>query len=230
MFEIDTTATAITLLNSGSFDPSSWAVSAFQTVGSGARTSFTTGTINFYKNGSGTAETGSSITVSGNTSTIVISDSTTSLKAELVANSVVVASQTVRVTSEANDGNTGIAFIFDPTPIDTNGNGSAGTRNATSDRAAIAAVLSTPSTGQIVVVQTSATSNDQIAYRYDGTNWISIALINTGLIVSNAVKAEQLQISGDAAGASRIFMDGSNNRIDVYDSSANLRVRLGNLS
>ena len=232
VYEIDTTATAIILLNSGSFDPSSWTVSAFQIVGSGARTSYNVsgsgGTINFYKNGSANAETGSSITVSGNNSTIDISDGTTSLKAELVANNVIVASQTIRVTSEANDGTSGIAFIFDPTPIDTNNNGSPGPRNTTSDIAAITAVLSSPSTGQIVVVQTSATSNDQIAYRYSGTAWISIALINTGLIVTNAVKSEQLEIS-TSTGHSRIFMDGANNRIDVYDAGSNLRVRLGNL-
>lgn len=226
VYEIDTTATAIILLNSGSFDPSSWTVSAFQTVGSGARTSFSGGTINFYKNGSASTESASG---TGSSRSITISSGTTSLKAELVANNVIVASQTIRVTSEADDGTSGIAFIFDPTPIDTNGNGSAGPRNTTSDIAAITAVLSTPSTGQIAVVQTSATTDDQVAYRYNGSNWAAIALINTGLIVSNAIKAEQLQISADAAGASRIFMDGFNNRIDVYDSGSNLRVRLGNL-
>ena len=226
VYEIDTTATAITLLNSGSFDPSTWTVSAFQTVGSGARTSFNGGTINFYKNGSASADSASG---TGSSRTITISSGTTSLKAELVANSVVVASQTVRVTSEANDGNTGIAFIFDPSPSDTNGDGQPGPRNDVSDIAAIAAIITSATTGQIAVVQTTSTSDDQVAYRYNGSNWVTIALINTGLIAAQAIKAEQLQISGDSAGASRIFMDGGNNRIDVYDAGSQLRVRLGSL-
>ena len=43
--------------------------------------------------------------------------------------------------------------------------------------------------------------------------------------------ADILQISSSSAGSSRIFMDGPNNRIDIFDSSSsNPRVRIGNLA
>ena len=47
---------------------------------------------------------------------------------------------------------------------------------------------------------------------------------------ANAIGTDQLEIS-TSSGSSRIFMDGANNRIEIFDSSAvNPRVRLGNLS
>ena len=57
-----------------------------------------------------------------------------------------------------------------------------------------------------------------------------IASINADIIFANAIGAEQLEIS-TSSGGSRIFMDGANNRIQIFDSSAtNPRVVLGNLT
>ena len=55
--------------------------------------------------------------------------------------------------------------------------------------------------------------------------------IGASQISADSIDAEQLTVSGDTAGADRIFFDGPNNRIDIFDSSStNPRVRVGNLA
>jgi hypothetical protein len=88
-----------------------------------------------------------------------------------------------------------------------------------------------PATGQIAIVEN--TSGDQAGYRYNGSAWVAKELINTGIIVADAIKAEQLQISSldaDATGTQDgIFLDGTNNSIKIFANGV-LRVRIGNLS
>jgi hypothetical protein len=90
-----------------------------------------------------------------------------------------------------------------------------------------------PATGQIAIVEN--TSGDQAGYRYSGSAWVAKELINTGIIVADAIKAEQLQISsldadpGSGSTADGIFLDGTNNSIKIFANGV-LRVRIGNLS
>ena len=54
--------------------------------------------------------------------------------------------------------------------------------------------------------------------------------INGGKITTGSIDAEQLTISANTSGQnSSIYFDGTNNRIDIRDSTGTLRVRLGNL-
>lgn len=72
----------------------------------------------------------------------------------------------------------------------------------------------------------------------DGTNTYDPAArvnanttqINGGKITTGSIDAAQLTISANSSTASSMFFDGTNNRIDIKDSSGNLRVRIGNLS
>jgi len=81
---------------------------------------------------------------------------------------------------------------------------------------------------------------DAKAYVYSSGAWVQSTLFDGDMVVTgtigadaitaNAINAAKLEISGNAAGASRIFFDGPNNRIDIYDSSASVpRVRIGQL-
>ena len=83
-----------------------------------------------------------------------------------------------------------------------------------------------PATGQIAIVENTA--GDQAGYRYSGSAWVSKDLINTGIIVSNAITATQLEISDSTGTGTGIFMDGGNNSIKIYQGTT-LRVRIGNL-
>jgi hypothetical protein len=104
----------------------------------------------------------------------------------------------------------------------------------------------TPVAGDIVTVSYN-NSNNAVVYRYT-TSWITQATYITGsLIVDGTITANKLSVSQLSAisanmgtltagtirlpgtGTSYIIIDGTNNRIDVYDSGV-LRVRLGNLS
>jgi len=60
--------------------------------------------------------------------------------------------------------------------------------------------------------------------------WLDEEMIRTGIIEANAIKAEQLEVSSNEAGASRMFFDGANNRIRIFDSNGNERVRIGKLT
>ena len=94
----------------------------------------------------------------------------------------------------------------------------------------------------VVIMQNTSVNPDVSAsYVYDGSSWGSATFIDGNLVVSGtiganqitagSIDAEQLKVSGDTAGADRIFFDGPNNRIDIFDSSAtNPRVRIGKLS
>ena len=103
-----------------------------------------------------------------------------------------------------------------------------------------------PVAGDIVTVSYN-NSNNAVVYRYT-TSWITQATYITGsLIVDGTITASKLSVSQLSAisanmgtltagtirlpgtGTSYIIIDGTNNRIDVYDSGV-LRVRLGNLS
>ncbi len=88
-----------------------------------------------------------------------------------------------------------------------------------------------PATGQIAIVENS--SGLQQGYRYNGSAWAAKDLINTGIIVADAIKSEQLQISSldaDATGTQDgIFLDGTTNSIKIFAGGA-LRVKIGNLS
>ena len=88
---------------------------------------------------------------------------------------------------------------------------------------------------------TSTNPDTSASYVYNGSSWVQSTFIDGNLVVSgtigtsqlvaDSVTADILQISSSCAGASRIFMDGPNNRIDIFDSSSsNPRVRIGNLS
>jgi len=59
------------------------------------------------------------------------------------------------------------------------------------------------------------------------SHWAEASLVTTNVIAADAIRTEQLHISKDT-GDDRVFIDGENNRIDIYNSG-NLRVRLGNL-
>jgi hypothetical protein len=63
------------------------------------------------------------------------------------------------------------------------------------------------------------------------TGWTLVTdFINTEVIAANAITANQLQISATGAGASRMFFNGDDNRIEIYDSAGTVRVVLGNLT
>ena len=49
-------------------------------------------------------------------------------------------------------------------------------------------------------------------------------------IKTGSIDAEQLTVSSNSSTSSSMFFDGTNNRIDIKDSSGTLRVRIGNLS
>ena len=96
--------------------------------------------------------------------------------------------------------------------------------DSSTDNAHITA--SSPATGQIAIVEN--TSGAQAGYRYSGSSWVAKDLINTGIIVADAIKSEQLEISADS-GNDRIQVDGTNNVIKIYSGGV-LRIKLGNLS
>lgn len=96
--------------------------------------------------------------------------------------------------------------------------------DSSTDNAHISA--SSPATGQIAIVEN--TSGAQAGYRYSGSAWVSKDLINTGIIVADAIKSEQLEISADS-GNDRIQMDGTNNVIKIYSGGV-LRIKIGNLA
>ena len=96
--------------------------------------------------------------------------------------------------------------------------------DSSTDNAHITA--SSPATGQIAIVEN--TSGTQAGYRYSGSAWVSKDLINTGIIVADAIKSEQLEISADS-GNDRIQMDGTNNVIKIYSGGV-LRIKIGNLA
>lgn len=86
--------------------------------------------------------------------------------------------------------------------------------------------------GQVAIVENS--SGDQAGYIWNGDSWESKELVNSGIIVADAIGAAQLEISADASNtADSIFFDGSNNSIKIFSDDGNgnavLRVRLGNL-
>ena len=59
---------------------------------------------------------------------------------------------------------------------------------------------------------------------------IASSSITTTKLVANAVTANELQISSSSSVASSMFFDGTNNRIDIKDSTGTLRVRIGKLT
>ena len=104
--------------------------------------------------------------------------------------------------------------------------------------------LGPPSSGEVVspelgysaIVENSAATPSQTAWRYSpaSTAWIQeTSYLKTGVIAANAITTTQLAISSlkasPAGGVSGIFMDATNNRIDIYAAGV-LRVRLGNLA
>ena len=59
----------------------------------------------------------------------------------------------------------------------------------------------------------------------------NVGSLSAGNIAANAIRSSELQISADTdSQASSMFFDGSNNSIKIYDSSGNIRVRIGALS
>jgi hypothetical protein len=60
--------------------------------------------------------------------------------------------------------------------------------------------------------------------------WTPAEIVVSEIIAANAITANQLQISANEPGASRMFFNGGSNRIEIYDSSGTLRVALGNLT
>lgn len=60
--------------------------------------------------------------------------------------------------------------------------------------------------------------------------WTAAEIVVSEIIAANAITANQLQISANEPGASRMFFNGGSNRIEIYDSSGTLRVALGNLT
>ena len=98
--------------------------------------------------------------------------------------------------------------------------------SGTNSTAASEITASSPATGQIAIVEN--TSGVQAGYRYSGSAWVAKALIDTGIIVADAIKSEQLEISSHQ-GNDRIHLDGTNNVIKVY-AGGNVRVKIGDLS
>lgn len=66
----------------------------------------------------------------------------------------------------------------------------------------------------------------------DGTTvtWTPAEIVVSEIIAANAITANQLQISSNEPGASRMFFNGGSNRIEIYDSTGALRVALGDLT
>jgi hypothetical protein len=60
--------------------------------------------------------------------------------------------------------------------------------------------------------------------------WTPAEIVVSEIIAANAITANQLQISSNEPGASRMFFNGGSNRIEIYDSTGALRVALGNLT
>jgi hypothetical protein len=67
--------------------------------------------------------------------------------------------------------------------------------------------------------------------------WVAAKTVYSEVIAANAITANQLQISSDSQNnavngvdGKRMFFNGTDNRIQIYDTSGNLRVVLGNLS
>jgi predicted phage tail protein len=82
--------------------------------------------------------------------------------------------------------------------------------------------------GQVGIVTGGA---EDVGYIYNGTTWVAQAFIDTGIIVANAIGAAQLEISANSSGQNgSIYMDGANNRIEIFDTTGALRVKLGNLA
>jgi hypothetical protein len=82
-------------------------------------------------------------------------------------------------------------------------------------------------TGQVGIVTGGA---EDVGYIYSGGQWVQQAFIDTGIIVADAIGAAQLEISANSRFESgTIYMDGTNNRIEIFDNTGAIRVILGNL-
>jgi len=151
------------------------------------------------------------------------------------------------VTGTTSDGTTGVSFGTVTAKISTSIQGADGATptaipgpsgflyyiTTTSSVEASNITATSPVTGQIAIVENN--SGLQAGYRYNGSAWVAKDLINTGIIVADAIKSEQLQISsitqepGAGSTVDGIFLDGTNNSIKIFAGGA-LRVKIGNLS
>ena len=86
----------------------------------------------------------------------------------------------------------------------------------------VAIVRNTGGTDSKAYVRGSSSWSAATAF-IDGDLVVS-GTIGTSQLVADSVTANILQISSSSAGASRIFMDGPNNRIDIFDSSSSNRL------
>ena len=78
-------------------------------------------------------------------------------------------------------------------------------------------------------------NSESTGWRCTGTSntsvtWQAQTIIDTDMIRADAIQADQLQISAnnDATGA-RMYFNGGQNRIEIYDSSGLLRIKIGKL-
>ena len=83
--------------------------------------------------------------------------------------------------------------------------------------------------GQIAIVQNN--NGVQAGFRYDGSAWQAQTTVNSDIIFANAIDAEQLRISNTTGGSGEtgIYMNGNNNRIEIWDSGVR-RIKIGNLA
>jgi hypothetical protein len=73
----------------------------------------------------------------------------------------------------------------------------------------------------------SGANSRSYSWRWSGTSWSAARLIDTDVIMANAIQAEQLQIS-KGSGADRMFFNGDKNRIEIYAGNQ-IRIKLGYL-
>jgi len=98
-----------------------------------------------------------------------------------------------------------------------------------------AAEIPFPADGQVAIIENTART--QAAFIWKGGIWVSQELFNTGVIMADAIKASQLEISSNPGvnNGARIYFNSSagsdaQNRISIFDLSNVERVKIGKLN
>ena len=102
-------------------------------------------------------------------------------------------------------------------------------QNNTSTPVSTTIPAGTYTAGQIAIVQNN--NGVQAGFRYNGSVWQAQTIVNKDIIFANAIDAEQLRISNTTGGSGEtgIYMNGINNRIEIWDSGVR-RIKIGNLA
>ena len=102
-------------------------------------------------------------------------------------------------------------------------------QNNTSTPVSTTIPAGTYTAGQIAIVQNN--NGVQAGFRYNGSVWQAQTIVNKDIIFANAIDAEQLRISNTTGGSGQtgIYMNGINNRIEIWNSGVR-RIKIGNLA